>query len=40
MASAWYHVTYHPDRRGKKRFWSFPWIVCNTLLAVKAACRC
>jgi len=40
VASAWYHVTYHPDRRGEKRFWSFPWIVCDTLLAIKAARRC
>uniref|UniRef100_A0A0A9DLY1 RNA-dependent RNA polymerase n=1 Tax=Arundo donax TaxID=35708 RepID=A0A0A9DLY1_ARUDO len=40
VVSAWYHVTYHPDRRGGKRFWSFPWIVCDTLLAIKAARRC
>ncbi|CAN6248973.1 unnamed protein product [Urochloa humidicola] len=40
LASAWYHVTYHPDRRGEKRFWSFPWISCETLLAIKAARRC
>lgn len=40
VASAWYHVTYHPDRRGEKRFWSFPWIICDTLLAIKAARRC
>ncbi|KAF8703377.1 hypothetical protein HU200_032177 [Digitaria exilis] len=40
LASAWYHVTYHPDRRGEKRFWSFPWIACDTLLAIKAARRC
>ncbi|RLM75578.1 putative RNA-dependent RNA polymerase 2 [Panicum miliaceum] len=40
LASAWYHVTYHPDRRREKRFWSFPWIACDTLLAIKAARRC
>ncbi|WVZ86001.1 hypothetical protein U9M48_032852 [Paspalum notatum var. saurae] len=40
VASAWYHVTYHPERRGEKRFWSFPWIACDTLLAIKAARRC
>ncbi|XP_062225862.1 probable RNA-dependent RNA polymerase 2 [Phragmites australis] len=40
VASAWYHVTYHPDRRQGKRFWSFPWIVCDSLLAIKAARRC
>ncbi|CAL5068316.1 unnamed protein product [Urochloa decumbens] len=40
LASAWYHVTYHPDRRGKKQFWSFPWITCETLLAIKTARRC
>ncbi|KAK8448965.1 hypothetical protein SEVIR_7G137100v4 [Setaria viridis] len=40
LASAWYHVTYHPCRRGEKRFWSFPWLACDTLLAVKAARRC
>ncbi|KAM3314643.1 hypothetical protein ACQJBY_033446 [Aegilops geniculata] len=36
-ASAWYRVTYHPDhrRREKKRFWSFPWIICDELLKVK-----
>ncbi|XP_047070801.1 probable RNA-dependent RNA polymerase 2 [Lolium rigidum] len=37
MASAWYHVTYHPDHRrpGKKQFWSFPWIICDELLKIK-----
>jgi len=40
LASAWYHVTYHPDRRSEKRLWSFPWIACDTLLAIKAARRC
>lgn len=40
VASAWYHVTYDPERRGEKRFWSFPWIACDTLLAIKAARRC
>uniref|UniRef100_A0A0E0PA91 RNA-dependent RNA polymerase n=1 Tax=Oryza rufipogon TaxID=4529 RepID=A0A0E0PA91_ORYRU len=37
MASAWYRVTYHPDRRRGKRFWSFPWIACDNLLAIKAS---
>lgn len=42
MASAWYRVTYHPDhhRPEKKRLWSFPWIICDNLLAIKAAKRC
>ncbi|XP_062185986.1 probable RNA-dependent RNA polymerase 2 [Phragmites australis] len=40
MASVWYHVTYHPDHRGGKRFWSLPWVVCDNLLAIKAARRC
>ncbi|KAL6845771.1 hypothetical protein ACP4OV_024346 [Aristida adscensionis] len=40
VASAWYHVTYHPDRRGAKRFWSFPWIVADNLLAIKEAKMC
>lgn len=37
MASAWYRVTYHPDHRRpeKKRFWSFPWIICDELLKIK-----
>ncbi|TVT98350.1 hypothetical protein EJB05_56354 [Eragrostis curvula] len=39
MASAWYHVTYHPDRRGGKQLWSFPWIACDNLLTIKAAWR-
>ncbi|VAI07939.1 unnamed protein product [Triticum turgidum subsp. durum] len=36
-ASAWYRVSYHPDhrRREKKRFWSFPWIICDELLKIK-----
>ncbi|GJN26944.1 hypothetical protein PR202_gb14913 [Eleusine coracana subsp. coracana] len=33
MASAWYH----PDHRGEKRLWSFPWIACDNLLAIKEA---
>ncbi|KAG8082288.1 hypothetical protein GUJ93_ZPchr0014g47075 [Zizania palustris] len=37
MASAWYRLTYHPDRRRGKRFWSFPWVVCDNLLAIKAS---
>ncbi|TVU14061.1 hypothetical protein EJB05_37507 [Eragrostis curvula] len=39
MASAWYYVTYHPDCRGGKKLWSFPWIACDNLLAIKAARR-
>jgi len=35
VALAWYHVTYHPDRRSEKRFLSFPLIVCNTLQSIK-----
>jgi RNA-dependent RNA polymerase len=40
VASVWYPVTYHPNRRDEKHFWSFLWIVCDTLLASKAARRC
>jgi RNA-dependent RNA polymerase len=40
MASAWYHVTYHPDRRGGKQLWSFPWIACDNLLAIKESRSC
>jgi RNA-dependent RNA polymerase len=40
VVSAWYHVTYHPDSRDEKQFWSFLWIVCDTLIASKAASRC
>lgn len=38
VASAWYRVTYHLDHRRpeKKQFWSFPWIICDKLLAIKA----
>nr|DAD32250.1 TPA_asm: hypothetical protein HUJ06_011101 [Nelumbo nucifera] len=41
-ASAWYHVTYHPDfwgcyNEGKNwdHFLSFPWCVCDELLRIK-----
>ncbi|XP_042467926.1 probable RNA-dependent RNA polymerase 2 [Zingiber officinale] len=37
MASAWYQVTYHPDYRPETRFLSFPWIVSDVLLRIKAA---
>lgn len=37
MASAWYHVTYHPKYQSKKRFLSFPWILSDVLLSIKAA---
>lgn len=36
MASAWYHVTYHPDYRSDPSFLSFPWAVCDILLAIKS----
>lgn len=37
MASAWYYVTYHPDYRSETRFLSFPWILSDALLRIKAA---
>lgn len=37
MASAWYYVTYHPDYRPETRFLSFPWILSDALLRIKAA---
>ncbi|WOK96399.1 hypothetical protein Cni_G05106 [Canna indica] len=37
MASAWYHVTYHPAYRPETRLVSFPWILCDVLLNIKAA---
>uniref|UniRef100_A0A0D9W5Y6 RNA-dependent RNA polymerase n=1 Tax=Leersia perrieri TaxID=77586 RepID=A0A0D9W5Y6_9ORYZ len=39
MASAWYRVTYHPDRHAGKRFWSFPWVACDNLMAIKESSR-
>ncbi|KAK1311092.1 RNA-dependent RNA polymerase 2 [Acorus calamus] len=39
MASAWYHVTYHPNYYSSTRFLSFPWIKCDVLLQIKAM-RC
>nr|BAJ85295.1 predicted protein [Hordeum vulgare subsp. vulgare] len=40
-ASAWYHMAYHPDHHqpGKRRFWSFPWIICDELLTIKESSR-
>ncbi|KAF8407945.1 hypothetical protein HHK36_007085 [Tetracentron sinense] len=39
MASAWYHVTYHPDYccRESINCLSFPWILCDVLLNIKSA---
>ncbi|KAL5747244.1 hypothetical protein ACOSP7_024244 [Xanthoceras sorbifolium] len=38
LASAWYHVTYHPSYcRESIKFMSFPWIVGDILLNVKSA---
>ncbi|KAL5987597.1 RNA-dependent RNA polymerase 2 [Asimina triloba] len=38
MASAWYHVTYYPDYcSGTSNFWSFPWILSDVLLNIKAS---
>ncbi|PKA52670.1 putative RNA-dependent RNA polymerase 2 [Apostasia shenzhenica] len=34
-ASAWYHVTYHPDFWSPGKFLSFPWIVCDVLMSIK-----
>ncbi|URE25807.1 RNA-dependent RNA polymerase [Musa troglodytarum] len=36
MASAWYHVTYHPDYQPETTFRSFPWILSDVLLNIKA----
>ncbi|KAG2330410.1 hypothetical protein Bca52824_001590 [Brassica carinata] len=37
LASAWYYVTYNPSYRGgKPKFLSFPWIVGDVLLGIKA----
>ncbi|KAG1326983.1 RNA-dependent RNA polymerase 2 [Cocos nucifera] len=36
MASAWYHVTYHPSYHSENRFLSFPWILSDVLLSIKA----
>ncbi|XP_023516327.1 RNA-dependent RNA polymerase 2 [Cucurbita pepo subsp. pepo] len=37
MASAWYHVTYHPSYFKQDMFYfSFPWIVHDVLLNIKA----
>ncbi|CAI0398833.1 unnamed protein product, partial [Linum tenue] len=42
LASAWYHVTYHPDyfeEGTTTTCLSFPWIVVDTLLGIKSANR-
>ncbi|CAH8356862.1 unnamed protein product [Eruca vesicaria subsp. sativa] len=37
LASAWYYVTYNPSHRDEKpKFLSFPWIVGDVLLGIKA----
>ncbi|VVB04808.1 unnamed protein product [Arabis nemorensis] len=37
LASAWYYVTYHPSHRDEElKFLSFPWIVGDVLLGIKA----
>lgn len=37
MASAWYHVTYHPSYFKEDMFYfSFPWTVSDVLLKIKA----
>ncbi|OAY66642.1 putative RNA-dependent RNA polymerase 2 [Ananas comosus] len=37
MASAWYHVTYHPNYSPKNRFLSFPWTISDALLSIKSS---
>lgn len=37
MASAWYHVTYHPSYYSENKFLSFPWILSDVLLSIKAS---
>lgn len=41
MASAWYHVTYHPAFSSSEtpNFLSFPWIMGEALLLIKSANR-
>ena len=41
MASAWYHVVYHPNFIGtdKKRLLSFPWVNSDVLLKIKESKR-
>jgi RNA-dependent RNA polymerase len=40
MASAWYHVVYHPNFTGiDKKFLSFPWVNSDVLLSIKASKR-
>jgi RNA-dependent RNA polymerase len=39
MASAWYHVTYHPNFYSATNFLSFPWILCDILLNIKDSNR-
>lgn len=37
MASAWYHVTYHPDYSSRTNFLSFPWVLSDVLLNIKSS---
>lgn len=41
MASAWYHVVYHPNFTGtdEKRLLSFPWVNSDVLLKIKESKR-
>ena len=40
MASAWYHVTYHPSHCHDSENWlGFPWILSDVLLSIKGANR-
>lgn len=40
LASAWYHVTYHPSFvHGSFNFLSFPWIVGDVLLSIRSVNR-
>ncbi|CAN6448638.1 unnamed protein product [Victoria cruziana] len=39
LASAWYHVTYHPDYFSSTTFLSFPWILSDVLLNIKSSRR-
>lgn len=40
LASAWYHVAYHPSFvRGSFNFLSFPWIVGDVLLSIRSVNR-
>ncbi|XP_075475630.1 RNA-dependent RNA polymerase 2-like [Primulina tabacum] len=41
LASAWYHVTYHPNySEGSSCCLGFPWVVGEILLKIKSTRRC